>query len=66
MKKKDSNCVGILSDQGEAATASNSSEYTILTQFEHRLIVLLFTLLTIHDIRSKPQPPATVTQMNHS
>ena len=50
MKKKDSNCVGILSDQGEAATASNSSEYTILTQFEHRLIVLLFTLLTIHDI----------------
>ena len=27
MKKKDSNCVGILSDHGEAATASNLSEY---------------------------------------
>ena len=27
MKRKDSNCVGILSDQGEAA--SNLSEYTI-------------------------------------
>ena len=30
MKRKDSNCVGILSDQGEAATASNLSEYAIL------------------------------------
>ena len=31
MKRKDSicNCVGVLSDQGEAATASNPSEYTI-------------------------------------
>ena len=28
MKRKDSNWVGILSDQGEAATASNLSEYT--------------------------------------
>ena len=28
MKRKDSNCVGILSDQGEAATESNLSEYT--------------------------------------
>ena len=28
-KRKDSNCVGIISDQGEAATASNLSEYTI-------------------------------------
>ena len=27
MKRKDSNCVGILSDQGEAATASNFREY---------------------------------------
>ena len=26
---KSGNCVGILSDQGEAATASNVSEYTI-------------------------------------
>ena len=31
MKRKDSNCVGILSDQGEAATASKLSEYTIIT-----------------------------------
>ena len=31
MKRKDSNCVGILSEQGEAATASNLSEYTIIT-----------------------------------
>ena len=30
MKGKDSNCVGILSDQGEAATASSLIEYTIL------------------------------------
>ena len=29
MKIKDSNCVGILFDQGEAATASDLSEYTI-------------------------------------
>ena len=29
MKRKDSNFVGILSDQGEAATASNLSENTI-------------------------------------
>ena len=29
MKIKDSNCVGIISDQGEAATASNLNEYTI-------------------------------------
>ena len=29
MKRKDSNCVGIIFDQGEAATASNLSEYTI-------------------------------------
>ena len=28
-KCNDSNCVGILSDQGEAATASNLSEYTM-------------------------------------
>ena len=27
--RKDSNCVGILSDQGKAATASNLSEYTV-------------------------------------
>ena len=32
MKRKDSNCIGILSDQGEAATASNVSEYTILVK----------------------------------
>ena len=29
MKRNDSNCVGILSDQGEPATVSNLSEYTI-------------------------------------
>ena len=29
MKTKSSNCVGILSDQGKAETASNFSEYTI-------------------------------------
>ena len=29
MKRKDSNCIGILSNQGEAETASNLSEYTI-------------------------------------
>ena len=27
MKRKDSNCVSILSDQGEAATASNLNEF---------------------------------------
>ena len=32
MKRKDSNCVGILSDQGKAVTASNLSEYTILRE----------------------------------
>ena len=31
MKIKDSNWVGTLSGQGEAATVSNLSEYTILT-----------------------------------
>ena len=29
MKRKDSNCVGILFDHGEAETASNLIEYTI-------------------------------------
>ena len=29
MKRKDSNCVGIISDQWGAETASNLSEYTI-------------------------------------
>ena len=29
IKRKDSNCVGILCDQREAATASNLSEHTI-------------------------------------
>ena len=29
MKRKGSKCVGILSDWGEAATASNLSEYTL-------------------------------------
>ena len=29
MKREDSNCVGVLSDQGEAATVLNLSEYTI-------------------------------------
>ena len=29
VKREDNNCVGILSDQGEAAIASNLSEYTI-------------------------------------
>ena len=29
LKRKDSDCVGILSNQEEAATASNLSEYTI-------------------------------------
>ena len=29
MKRKDSNCVGIIPDQGGAATASNLREYTI-------------------------------------
>ena len=29
MKRKDSNCVGILSDQGKAATDSNLNEYNI-------------------------------------
>ena len=32
MKREDSNCVGILSDQGEATTALNLSEYTTDTQ----------------------------------
>ena len=29
MKRKDSNCIGILSDQGEAEIASNLCEYSI-------------------------------------
>ena len=29
MKRKGSNCVEIISDQGEAATASNLNEYTL-------------------------------------
>ena len=33
MKRKNSNCVGTLSDQMEAATASNLSEYTIMIYF---------------------------------
>ena len=32
MKRKDSNCVGILSHEVEAVTASNLSEYTVLGQ----------------------------------
>ena len=31
MKRKDSKCVGIISGQWEAATASNLNEYTIMT-----------------------------------
>ena len=34
MKRKDSDCVGILSDKGEAATASNLSEYTISNKYD--------------------------------
>ena len=37
MNTKDSNCVGILSDKGEAATASNLSEYTISPDVSDRL-----------------------------
>ena len=33
MKRKNSNCVEILSDQGEATTASNLSEYTVRSTF---------------------------------
>ena len=33
MKRKDSNCVGIITDQREAATASNLSEYTITVNY---------------------------------
>ena len=29
INRKDSNCVGILSDKGKAATTSNLSEYTV-------------------------------------
>ena len=32
MKRTDSNCVGILSDQKEAATVSNFREYTIMSK----------------------------------
>ena len=36
LKRNDSNCVGILSDQGEAATASNLSESaTARTDLRH-------------------------------
>ena len=34
-------------------------------QFEQKLIVLVFTLLTACDISSVSQPLTTVTQMNH-
>ena len=39
LKRKDSNCIGILSDQGRAATASNLSKYTISEY--HRLFFTL-------------------------
>ena len=32
LKRKDNNCVGISSDQGEAETASNHSEYIVLIE----------------------------------
>ena len=38
MKRKDSNCVGILSDQGKAATASNLNEYTIIAYRQNCVI----------------------------
>ena len=41
MKRKDSNWVGILSDQGEAATEPNLSEYTLhkrSTQITRRIV----------------------------
>ena len=34
-------------------------------QFEYRLIVLPFTLLTIRDVSSETLPPAAVTQLNN-
>ena len=39
MKRKDRNYVGILSDQGKAATALNFSEYTIRKQIGSYFIV---------------------------
>ena len=36
MKGKDTNCIGIISDQGEAVTTSNLSEYTIPQQIIYR------------------------------
>ena len=45
MKRKDSNCVGIISDQGEAATASNLSEYTMQRAILFQCIYLLSFLV---------------------
>ena len=40
MKRKSSNCVGLLSDQGKAATASNFSEYTIQIRTSQEILNL--------------------------
>ena len=47
MTRKDSNRVGILSDQGEARTASNLSEYTIQRATLPRLVALYRSLTMI-------------------
>ena len=40
-KRNDSNCVGILSDQGKAATASNISEYVFTMKYVQSALTYL-------------------------
>ena len=42
MKRQDSNCIGILFDQGKAATSSNISEYTFNKEIlQHRECIVV-------------------------
>ena len=48
MKRKDSDCVGILSNQGEAETASNLSEYIICKQnSDSYFMVVIWIILEV-------------------
>ena len=48
MKRKDNNCVGILSDQGEAVTTSDLSEYTILNVSAEMYVVFEMLYFSNH------------------
>ena len=52
MKRKDSNCIGILSDQGEDGTASDISEYTIIKMESYVKVNIFFYMV---DYSKTPQ-----------